>query len=50
MKRNGIAQKKWTKINVQFSFPQNSFVKRPQKTGCYHYAVNLYFLQNFLLL
>jgi len=31
MKRNGIAQKKWTKINVQFSFPQNSFVKRPPK-------------------
>jgi len=27
LKRNGIAQKKWTKINVQFSFSQNSFVK-----------------------
>jgi hypothetical protein len=44
VKRNGIAPRKWTKINVQKSKVSGKSCKRPlQKTRCEHNAANLIF-------
>ena len=44
-KRNGIARRKWTKINVHFSKGSWDFVQMGSlKTRCQHNAVNSSFL------